>query len=122
VEWAWTLLGSRRGGIWCARGVQPRRGERTRVEFDGPWVLQREQQRHDVVGFLHTHPGMRACPSGRDVRTMRAWCGAFGKPLLCVIAGCDGLRAFRFDDPASAGIELKRVERFPRGLIVAMDD
>jgi len=41
----------------------------------------------DVVGFLHTHPAGPASPSGPDVRTMRAWRRALGKPLLCLIAG-----------------------------------
>jgi proteasome lid subunit RPN8/RPN11 len=121
-ERVWTLVGSRRGRIWCARCVKPLSGEPTRVKFDGPWALKREEQRHDVVGFLHTHPGMLARPSCRDLRTIRAWCSAFGKPLLCLIAGSDGLRAYRFDDHESPGVELKLVEKFPRGLIVVMDE
>ena len=122
VERVWTLVGSRRGRIWCARRMKPHSGEPALVEFDGLWALKREERRHDVVGFLHTHPGMPARPSCRDLRTMRAWCGAFGKPLLCLIAGCDGLRAYRFDDHESAGVELNLVEKFLRGLIVAMDE
>ena len=122
VEQVWTLVGNRRGRIWCARRTRSRSGEPLQVEFDGPWALRREETRHDVVGFLHTHPDMLARPSCRDRRTMRAWCSAFGKPLLCLIAGSDGLRAYRFDDHESAGAELKCVEKFPRGLIVAMDE
>lgn len=122
VERVWTLVGSRRGRIWCARRMKPRSGAPVRVEFDGLWALRREETRHDVVGFLHTHPGMPAYPSCRDLRTMRAWCSAFGKELLCLIAGCDGLRAYRFDNHESAGVELDLVEKFPRGLIVAMDE
>ncbi len=122
VERVWTLVGSRRGWIWCARRMKARSGAPAQVEFDGPWALCREETRHDVVGFLHTHPGMLARPSCRDIRTMRAWCSAFGKPVLCLISGSDGLRAYRFDDHESAGVELKIVEKFPRGLIVALED
>ena len=61
-------------------------------------MLAREEQRRDVIGFYHTHPGLPACPSRRDVRTMHAWCSAFGKPLLCVMAGVDGARGYRFED------------------------
>jgi len=31
---------------------------------------------------------------------------AFGKPLLCVILGKNGLRAWRFDDDRSSGTPL----------------
>jgi proteasome lid subunit RPN8/RPN11 len=91
------------------------------VEFDGPWVLAREERRHDVLGFYHTHPGMPARPSQRDVNTLRAWCSAFGKPLLCVIDGADGVRGFRFDDDASAGTELPLVALFARGVVIGVE-
>ncbi len=94
VEHCWTLLGQRRGRIWYARRSRPRSGARLSVEFDGPWVLEREERRHDVVGFYHTHPDGPAVPSRRDIRTMRAWCSSFGKPLLCLIVGPAGLRGY----------------------------
>jgi hypothetical protein len=71
------------------------------VRFDGLWVLAREETHCDVVGFLHTHPDGPAAPSDRDVRTMRAWCLAFGKPLLCLIESPAGLCGYRFDNSAS---------------------
>jgi proteasome lid subunit RPN8/RPN11 len=92
------------------------------VRFDGDRVLRREERRHDVVGFFHTHPGMVAVPSVRDLRTMRAWCSCFGKPLLCVIAGRDGVRGYRFDDDTSDGVELDAVELFPGGVIVGVEN
>jgi hypothetical protein len=52
---------------------------------------------------------------------MRAWCGAFGKPLLCVIAGPDGLRGYRFDDDESNGVGLKALELFPRSVVIGVD-
>jgi len=121
VEHCWTLVGQRRGPIWYCRRLQAHRGEPARVCFDGPWVLAREERRHDVLGFYHTHPGMPARPSRRDVRTMRAWCSAFGKPLLCVIAGADGIRGYRFDDDTSAGVELAVVATFPQSVVIGVE-
>jgi proteasome lid subunit RPN8/RPN11 len=83
-------------------------------------VLRREEQRQDVAGFYHTHPDGPAVPSRRDVRTMRAWCSSFGKPLLCVIASPAGVRGYRF---AGAGPyqELAVVEVFPRGVVIGVE-
>jgi proteasome lid subunit RPN8/RPN11 len=97
-------------------------GERTRVAFDGGWVLAREERRHDVLGFFHTHPDGPTGPSRRDVRTMRAWCSAFGKPLLCLIGSPEGVRGFRFEDGEANGNELAAVEVFPRGVVIGVDD
>jgi proteasome lid subunit RPN8/RPN11 len=121
VEQCWTLVGARRGRTWSARRLRRQSGEPLQVRFDGLWVLGREERQGDVIGFLHTHPGMAAQPSRRDVRTMRAWCAAFGKPLLCLIAGQDGLRGWRFDDDTSVGAEISEVQVRPRGLIIARD-
>jgi hypothetical protein len=83
--------------------------------------LHREERRGDVLGFYHTHPGMAASPSRRDVRTMRAWCSAFGKPLLCVIAGADGVRGFLFAEESATCVEMKMVANFPRGILVGVE-
>lgn len=91
------------------------------MAFDGQWVLQREEERGDVVGFYHTHPGGSPNPSQRDLNTMRAWCSCFGKPLLCVIESPEGLGAFRFDDDQSTGVRLGDAERFPQGVVVVVD-
>jgi proteasome lid subunit RPN8/RPN11 len=121
VEQCWTLLGEHRGCIWFCRRVRLARGERTSVNFDGAWVLKREEKHGDVVGFLHTHPDGPVSPSERDVRTMRAWRRAFGKPLLCLIDGPEGLHGYRFDDDESAGEVLAVVEAFPRGVLIGVD-
>lgn len=120
-EECWTLLGWQRNRIWYARKTRRWAGESASVEFDGLWVLAREEQRHDVAGFFHTHPAGPAGPSTRDVRTMRAWVSAFGKPLLCVIASPGGLKAYRFDSDRSSGTPLAAVEVFPRGIIVGVE-
>jgi proteasome lid subunit RPN8/RPN11 len=119
VEQCWTLVGERQGRIWCARKLRRQSGQPTQVEFDGPWVLRREERHGDVVGFYHTHPGMPALLSNRDVRTMRAWCSAFGKPLLCLIDGMEGVRGYLVADDESAGKEIA-VAVFRRGIIVAV--
>lgn len=91
------------------------------MRFDGAWVLGREEKQGDVAGFLHTHPEGPAAPSQRDVRTIRAWCSSFGKPLLCLIAAPEGIRGYRFDGDESAGKALSIVEVFPRGVVIGVD-
>jgi proteasome lid subunit RPN8/RPN11 len=121
VERCWTLVGQRRGRIWYARRVRPTAGELLSVRYDAAWVLAREEWRGDVVGFYHTHPDGPPRPSRRDLRTMRAWCSAFGKPLLCLIASPEGIGGYRFEDDASDGEELAEVAEFPRGVVVGVD-
>jgi proteasome lid subunit RPN8/RPN11 len=101
--------------------VRPTRGRRVDVAFDGRWVLGREERRGDVVGFYHTHPDGPTTPSDRDLRTMRAWVGSFGKPMLCIIE-CGGLpTAYRFDDDRSSGVRLQACERLPGNIVTAND-
>jgi hypothetical protein len=52
---------------------------------------------------------------------MRAWCLAFGKPLLCLIEGPVGLCGYRFDGDESAGEALAVVQPFPRGVVIGVD-
>lgn len=91
------------------------------MHFDGAWVLEREETHGDVVGFLHTHPDGPASASARDVRTMRAWCLAFGKPLVCFIDAPSGLHGYRFDDDESNGVRLAVVEVFPHDVVIGVD-
>lgn len=121
VEQCWMLVGQRRGRIWYCRRIRPSSGERASVRFDGAWALKREEKHRDVLGFLHTHPDGPSTPSQRDVRTMRAWCSAFGKPLLCLIASPESLRGFRFDDDESSGARLEQIECFSRGVLIGVD-
>lgn len=121
VEECWPLVGKRQGRIWLARKLRRSTGSPSRVEFDGLAILSREESRQDVIGFLHTHPKCAALPSGRDIDTMQAWVGALGKPLVCLIAGTDGLAGYRFSTDDSLGERLTAVELFPRGVIVAVD-
>ena len=117
VEQCWTLVGRRRGRVWHGRRVRHSTGETASVRFDGLWVLRREEKRRDVLGFFHTHPHGPPTPSARDIRTMRAGCSAFGKPLLCLIASPEGLKGYRFDNDQSKGKELERLQVLPRGVV-----
>ena len=96
-------------------------GAKASVEFDGLAALYREEHRRDVMGFFHTHPDGPPYPSARDIRTMRAWCSAFGKPLLCAIASPLGLAAFQFSDDRSDGMPMLAVEIFPRGVLIGVE-
>ena len=98
--------------------MRPTRGEVASVAFDAAWVISREEERDDVVGFYHTHPSGAPEPSRRDVRTMRAWCSALGKELLCLIESAGALAAFLFENDESKGTRLEACELFPRGVVV----
>jgi proteasome lid subunit RPN8/RPN11 len=67
------------------------------VAFDAEEVLDNL----GLIGFWHTHPSMPAVPSARDNRTFHAWVGCEGHPLVCVIDGVDGRRAFWFANDES---------------------
>jgi len=115
------IIGQRRGNIWHGRLRQHNTGKPASVEFDWAWVLEREERKGDVIGFYHTHPPGLSAPSQRDVRTMRAWVGCLGKPLLCVIKSDSALAAFCFETDESDGALLVEVQRFPRNVIVAIE-
>lgn len=122
VEQCWTLVGSLRSDIWHVRRVRCAAGQPASVTFDGAWVLKREEQHGDVQGFYHTHPSGTPRPSDRDVRTMRAWSSALGKPLLCVIDSPEGVAAFRFDCNERPAIRVERLQAFPRGVLVVVEN
>src|SRR5581483_8292450 len=121
AEECWTLLGRRRGRVWYCRRDRRRAGQPCEVEADGAWTLAREETRGDVLGFLHTHPMGGLSPSRRDMRTMRAWCDALGKPLLCAIATPTSLAAWRFEAGGSTFVRLATVELFPRGILIGVE-
>jgi proteasome lid subunit RPN8/RPN11 len=121
VEEYWTLVGERRGRVWFARRIDRQFGEYVSVAFDAQRVLQREERYGDVLGFFHTHPAGPPDPSHRDVRTMRAWCSSFGKPILCAIASPAGMAAYRFDSDESEGVALQHIQLFRRGVVIAVE-
>lgn len=122
-EEAAILTGVRRGRVWLMRCQRPAPGAPASVEADWQWALEREERCGDVLGFYHTHPpAASAAPSARDARTMRAWCGAFGKPLLCVIACGAQVQATLFADEEDAGRALPIIEAFAGGIFVAVEE
>lgn len=102
-EVASVLLGRRAGRLWLCRACWEWTGTPVSVEFAAQRVLEEEGYFGDVMGFYHTHPNMPARPSERDIRTMQAWVGCLGKPLLCLIRGRDGLRGWVFRDDEDKG-------------------
>ncbi len=122
-EEAGILTGVRRGSVWLMRRQRLAPGAPASVEADWRWALEREERAHDVVGFYHTHPlAAGASPSARDVRTMRGWCTAFGKPLLCVIACGSQAQATLFANDEDAGRPLPILECFAGGILVAVEE
>ena len=109
-EQCWILLGKylQDEAFWKVALCRHVSGHPSSVEADWLWTLSQEAEAGNVLGFAHTHPiGVGTTPSGRDVRTMRAWCSSLGKPLLCPIAEGDDLRnpaGYVFEDDESEGI------------------
>jgi proteasome lid subunit RPN8/RPN11 len=99
--------------------MRPTRGNPSSVDFDANWVLDREESGGDVVGFFHTHPPGVPGPSERDNRTMRAWVGSFGKPLLCLIEADRKIRAYVYADDEADAKEVTACELLPRGVVIA---
>ena len=98
-------------GVWLVSRREPVSGSAASVEADWAWALSREETCGDVAGFWHTHPpGASLSPSERDGRTMRAWCSALGKPLLCLIAEGDTIGGQVFQDDAAEGQPVSAVE------------
>lgn len=111
VEHAWVLIGESDQQLWSGRLQKLGSGTPCRVAFNWRDVLDREEQHGDIIGFLHTHPGMAAIPSSVDHNTMKAWVASFGKPLLCAILGVDGLRVYEYIDDERPPLECPVCQR-----------
>ena len=111
IERCWILTGTSDGmAHWRFRRRCCSSGTAASVEAAWTWALSREERYGDVVGFFHTHPkGVGAQPSSRDIRTMKAWCSAFGKPLLCVIAAGKALNSFLFPYPGEKPVPVESI-------------
>lgn len=116
TEQCWALIGSydQERRLWKLRLSRQTTGRPASVEADWRWALAREEEHGDLAGFAHTHPvGAGTTPSARDKKTMRAWCSALGKPLLCLIGEGEKLvnpASYVFDDDQSNGRPTKAVE------------
>jgi proteasome lid subunit RPN8/RPN11 len=116
----WLLTGHVDRDLWWGKRSQKTEGRPVTVAFDPHYVIKREEDVGDVVGFLHTHPNMTASPSFRDDRTMWSWVCALGKPLVCCILGADGLRAWWYDDDESPPYEacVKKIKNLVFGCTI----
>lgn len=106
-ERSWVLTGEIDGSHWWGRPQKMTEGEPTAVDFDFKFVLKQEEEKGNVIGWLHTHPGFESYTSGRDIRTMKVWSTCMGKPLICAIRGIDGLKAWFWPHDESEGIRCK---------------
>ena len=116
VEECGVLVGGQIEGVWQVSVREPVSGSAAAVEADWAWALDREETCGDVAGFWHTHPaGAGVSLSERDRRTMRAWCSALGKPLLCLIADGEALGGQVFDDAEADGQPIGEIELIAPG-------
>ena len=93
------IIGQVDGLHWWARSLGDNsEGSPGQVAFNYQRLYDREIAHGDVVGFYHTHPNTIASPSVTDYATMGAWTVCFGRPLVCLIEGVDGLKAHWFID------------------------
>ena len=119
VEVCSLLHGAFGARFWAALAEPLSSGTVDSVTFD-PVYVQDQEVHGGMIGFHHTHPTFPAFPSDRDVRTMRAWVASAGHPLLCLITGTDGLRAWLFSDDDSSGEEVP-VERVAGRYVGSLD-
>lgn len=88
------LIGGSIGRFWWAKSFEDdSEGTPGQVKFNPNLIMDREDSQGDIIGFYHTHPQWIGSPSPTDYRTMSGWIVSFGRPLLCLIEGTDGLNA-----------------------------
>ncbi len=110
------LIGTRVNEVWLVSRQEQTSGSAAAVEADWAWALHREETCGDVMGFWHTHPaGAGVRPSERDSRTMRAWCSALGKPLLCLVAEGEAVGGQVFEDDEAEGKPVGIIEEIAPG-------
>ena len=111
-EESWVCTGGVEGRLWWGHLSHRSEGHPGSVDFPYKWVMEREENQHDVVGMYHTHPDFGASPSLRDDATMHQWVSSFGKPLLCLIEGKNGLKAYLYYDDESDPIPCDSIKKF----------
>ena len=93
------IVGIRLGRLWFGKSLKDDViGQPSYVEFNWEKVMDREEKRGDIIGFYHTHPHFIGSPSKIDISTMQSWVLSFGRSLICLIEGIDGLNAHWFID------------------------
>jgi hypothetical protein len=111
-EQSWILTGGYHRKLWWGYLSHESEGHPGSVDFPYKWVNDREEKTGDVVGFMHTHPGFLASPSLRDDATMAQWFLSFGKPLICLIEGVNGLKGYLYYDDEQPPIPIRTIKRF----------
>lgn len=89
-----TVYGFKLGKYYFGYLTDDEEGSPCQVSFDAEKVLA---NRHNLIGFYHTHPNMTARPSALDQQTMEAWTDCLGMNLLCAIEGVDGLYGWWYE-------------------------
>ena len=118
-ERCWTLVGTYENGAWRAAKRRRISGKPASVEVDWAWTLKREEKRGDVIGFAHTHPsGVGTMPSERDVRTLRAWRIALGKPLLMLIEDGESIAGYVLQHDDDELKPITSITRSERGALI----
>lgn len=105
-EESYMLFGKTIGRFWYGYAVNYNLGLPHEVKFDFDFAWN---NKHKLVGWIHTHPASIGMPSVTDHATMTACYTSFGKPLVCCIDGKkDGiLRAHWYFDDENSGVESK---------------
>lgn len=93
--------------IFIGKGHFPAEGCPSSVEFDFNKVMERQQKRGDFIGFYHTHPNMSNWYSSTDYATMETWVDCFGKELLCLIEGNNGIATYKCGNYKMASKKMK---------------
>jgi hypothetical protein len=111
-EESWILTGGCLKRLFWGHLSHRSEGHPGAVGFPYQWVMEREKKVGDVIGFAHTHPGFLASPSMRDDATMAQWVLSFGKSLICLIEGINGLRGYLYYDDERDPIAMPIIKRF----------
>ena len=119
-EQSWILTGGNHRRMWWGHVSHESEGHPGSVDFPYKWVLDREEKYGDVVGFMHTHPGMIASPSPRDDATMAQWVLSFGKPLICLIEGVNGLKGYLYYSDEQPPIPIRTLKSFGQLIVGIM--
>ncbi len=118
-ERCWTLVGICEHDAWRVMKRRRISGRPALVEADWEWTLRREEKRGDVIGFAHTHPsGAGTGPSERDVRTLRAWRIALGKPLLMLIEDGETIAGYVLHTDDGELRSVTSITRSERGALI----
>lgn len=117
-EHCWVLLGHAENDLWWGRMHRMTIGGPSRVDFDPDWVIKQEEENQNVIGWIHSHPGMTSHYSAVDDVAMKGWSVCMGKPLVCCIHGTDGLSAWWYVDDESTPerYQVKRVGKIIFGV------